>query len=91
MLIKQQRYAHAKQLKRANKALREIRTMLGAVMRDITRKIAADAGYRGAQRPSGTTVQGLDRQPKARPNQDHQTLLQAPLCRRIHQGKTLYG
>jgi IS5 family transposase len=39
-LIKQQRYAHARQFKRANRALKSIRTMLGAVIRDITRKIA---------------------------------------------------
>ena len=40
-LIKYQRYAHAKQFKRANKALRRIRTLLGRVIRDITRKTAA--------------------------------------------------
>jgi IS5 family transposase len=40
-LIQQQRYAHAKQFKRANKALKSIRTLLGRVIRDITRKIAA--------------------------------------------------
>jgi transposase, IS5 family len=39
-LIKHQRYAHAKQFKRANKALRRIRTMLGCVIRDIQRKLA---------------------------------------------------
>ncbi len=38
-LIKHQRYAHAKQFKRANKALRRLRTMLGRVVRDIGRKI----------------------------------------------------
>ena len=38
-LIKHQRYAHAKQFKRANKALRRIRTLLGRVIRDIRRKI----------------------------------------------------
>jgi IS5 family transposase len=38
-LIRHQRYAHAKQFKRANRALRSIRTMLGRVIRDITRKI----------------------------------------------------
>src|SRR4051794_22202434 len=38
-LIRQQRYAHAKQFKRATRALRSIRTMLGRVIRDITRKI----------------------------------------------------
>jgi IS5 family transposase len=39
-LIKHQRYAHAKQFKRANRALRRLRTMLGAVIRDIRRKLA---------------------------------------------------
>jgi IS5 family transposase len=40
-LIKHQRYAHAKQFKRASKALKRLRTMLGRVIRDITRRIAA--------------------------------------------------
>ena len=39
-LIQHQRYAHAKQFKRSNRALRRIRTVLGRVIRDITRKIA---------------------------------------------------
>lgn len=38
-LIKHQRYAHAKQFKRAGKALRKLKTYLGRVMRDIERKI----------------------------------------------------
>ena len=37
-LIPHQRYAHAKQFKRANRALRSVRTYLGRVFRDITRK-----------------------------------------------------
>ena len=41
-LIAHQRYAHAKQFKRANKALRTIRTYLGRVTRDIVRKIGGD-------------------------------------------------
>jgi len=41
-LIKQQRYAHAKQFKRANKGLRRLKTYLGRVIRDIGRKIAGD-------------------------------------------------
>ncbi|ESQ77430.1 hypothetical protein ABAC402_01435 [Asticcacaulis sp. AC402] len=41
-LIKHQRYAHAKQFKRANKALRTLRTQLGRVIRDIRRKIGTD-------------------------------------------------
>jgi transposase, IS5 family len=38
-LVAQQRYAHAKQFKRANRELRRLRTMLGRVRRDILRKI----------------------------------------------------
>jgi IS5 family transposase len=41
-LIKQQRYAHAKQFNRANRCLRTLKTYLGRVMRDIVRKIAGD-------------------------------------------------
>lgn len=43
-LIKHQRYAHAKQFKRANRQLKRLRTMLGAVIRDIARKIAGQPG-----------------------------------------------
>ena len=46
-LIKHQRYAHAKQFKRANKALRSLRTQLGRVIRDIGRRIQADPGLQG--------------------------------------------
>jgi IS5 family transposase len=38
-LIQHQRYAHAKQFNRANRALRKLKTYLGRVIRDITRKI----------------------------------------------------
>jgi IS5 family transposase len=41
-LVKHQRYAHAKQFKRANKALRKLKTYLGRTIRDITRKIAGE-------------------------------------------------
>jgi len=47
-LIKHQRYAHAKQFKRANKALRTLRTQLGRVIRDIRRKIGDDEVLNGA-------------------------------------------
>ncbi len=40
----QGRYRHAKQLKRANKATRKLRTYLGRTVRDIRRKTAADEG-----------------------------------------------
>jgi IS5 family transposase len=41
-LIAHQRYAHAKQFKRANRALKTIRTYLGRVVRDILRKIKGE-------------------------------------------------
>jgi IS5 family transposase len=43
-LIAHQRYAHAKQFKRANRELRKLRTYLGRVRRDILRKIKGDEG-----------------------------------------------
>ncbi|TIN46121.1 MAG: IS5/IS1182 family transposase, partial [Mesorhizobium sp.] len=43
-LISHQRYAHAKQFKRANKALRKLKTYLGRTIRDIGRQIAGDQG-----------------------------------------------
>jgi IS5 family transposase len=42
-LIKHQRYAHAKQFKRANRALKTLRTYLGRIIRDIARKIGGSA------------------------------------------------
>ena len=43
-LIMQGRYRHAKQHKRANKAMRKLGTYLGRTVRDIRRKTAADEG-----------------------------------------------
>jgi len=45
-LIKHQRYAHAKQFKRAGKALRRLKTYLGRTIRDIGRQIADDPQLR---------------------------------------------
>ena len=42
-LIRHQRYAHARQFNRASRALRKLRTYLGRVIRDITRKIEGDS------------------------------------------------
>ena len=41
-LIRHQRYAHAKQFKRANRALRRLRTYLGRTIRDISRRIVGE-------------------------------------------------
>lgn len=43
-LIQHQRYAHAKQFKRANRVLKKLRTYLGRVIRDIGRKIEGNSG-----------------------------------------------
>jgi IS5 family transposase len=42
-LIKHQRYAHAKQFKRANRALKKLKTYLGRIIRDIGRKRGGNA------------------------------------------------
>src|SRR6266498_2861284 len=47
-LIQHQRYAHAKQFKRANRALKTLRTYLGRVIRDIARKIDGNSGLEAA-------------------------------------------
>jgi transposase, IS5 family len=46
-LIQHQRYAHAKQFKRANRALRKLKTYLGRIIRDISRKRHGSAGLLG--------------------------------------------
>ena len=46
-LIKHQRYAHAKQFKRANRALKKLKTYLGRIIRDIGRKLGGNAGLLG--------------------------------------------
>ena len=47
-LMAHQRYAHAKQFRRANRELRKLRTYLGRVRRDIIRKIRDDEGKQAA-------------------------------------------
>jgi IS5 family transposase len=62
-LIKHQRYAHAKQFKRANRALKTLRTYLGRVIRDVARKIEGDGWLEemvfGRILPLARQVQGL--------------------------------
>jgi IS5 family transposase len=50
-LIQHQRYAHAKQFKRANRMLKKLRTYLGRVIRDIARKIEGNSGLEVAFAP----------------------------------------
>ena len=49
-LIAHQRYAHAKQYKRARKQLRKLKTFLGRTLRDIRRKIEGDEALQEAFR-----------------------------------------
>jgi IS5 family transposase len=46
-LIKHQRYAHAKQFKRANRALKKLKTYLGRIIRDMGRKLGGNADLLG--------------------------------------------
>jgi IS5 family transposase len=66
-LIAHQRYAHAKQLERANKALRKIRTYLGRVERDIARKIKDNEALRDIfRRPLYLAVRVREQRQKQR-------------------------
>jgi hypothetical protein len=47
-LIQHQRYAHAKQFKRANRALKKLRTYLGRVIRDVGRRIEGNGALEAA-------------------------------------------
>ncbi|MET4801599.1 IS5 family transposase [Bradyrhizobium sp. LB11.1] len=70
-LIAHQRYAHAKQFKRANRALRQLRTYLGRIIRDIGRKLGGNAdlvgdriGAHAGARPASARSEAGQRGPK---------------------------
>jgi IS5 family transposase len=50
-LMKYQRYAHAKQFKRARRELRRLKTMLGRVIRDIDRQVRSSPSLNTIFRP----------------------------------------
>ena len=50
-LMKHQRYAHAKQFKRARRELRRLKTFLGRVIRDVERKLKLTPGLEPIFRP----------------------------------------
>ena len=60
-LIEYQRYAHAKQFKRARRELRRLRTFLGRVMRDIERQV------QGGLRSTTSSDACFPRRPRACP------------------------
>lgn len=68
-LIKHQRYAHAKQFKRANRALRTLRTYLGRIIRDIARKRGGNVDLIGGvvlERMLALARRVLDQKPRQR-------------------------
>jgi IS5 family transposase len=80
-LIAHQRHAHAKQFKRANKALRKLRTFLGRVKRDIARRIRDDAALRDVfRRPLYLAERVREQRQKQRGKKIYS--LHAPRCMR---------
>jgi len=86
-LIRHQRYAHAKQFKRANRALKILGTQLGRVLRDIRRKIKDDADLRAAFAPKLALAERIHAQtPKQRGPKTY--TLHAPEVECIGKGKS---
>ena len=85
-LIAQQRYAHAKQFKRARRELRKLRTYLGRVIRDIGRKTKGNEDW---QRQLGNSLYRAERIRTQKPRQAEQKIysLHAPEVECIGKGK----
>ena len=61
------RYAHAKQFKRMNRELKFLRTQLGRLIRDITRKIDGDpSSRRSSSAPSPSSVRSANQKQRQR-------------------------
>ena len=85
-LIRHQRYAHAKQFKRANKALRTLRTYLGRTIRDISRRIAGEDDLEAIfKRPLYLAKRVLDQRQRQRGRKVYS--LHAPEVECIGKGK----
>jgi IS5 family transposase len=85
-LIKHQRYAHAKQFKRANRALRTLRTYLGRTIRDISRKIAGEEDLEAIfRRPLNLAERVLEQRQRQRGRKIYS--LHAPEVECIGKGK----
>ena len=85
-LIKHQRYAHAKQFKRANRALRTLKTQLGRVIRDIRRKIGEDPALNAAFNTQiALAIRVRDQRPRQRGQKVYS--LHAPEVECIGKGK----
>ena len=82
----QGRYAHAKQHKRANRALRKLKTYLGRTIRDTRRKTAHDAGLQDTFHRSLWLAQRVLTQKRRDPNPKVYSL-HAPEVECIGKGK----
>jgi IS5 family transposase len=85
-LIKHQRYAHAKQFKRANRALKTLKTYLGRVIRDIARRIDGDEALQQVFARSLSLARAV-REQKQRQRGDKVYSLHAPEVECIGKGK----
>jgi IS5 family transposase len=85
-LIRHQRYAHAKQFKRANRTLKTLRTQLGRVVRDIRRKIKDNADLRAAFAPKLALAERIHAQ-RAKQRGQKVYSLHAPEVECIGKGK----
>ena len=86
-LIQHQRYAHAKQFKRANRALKKLRTYLGRVIRDIGRKIEGASGAPGDRAAPHAVAGGRVLEQKQRQRGPKVYSLHAPEVECIGKGK----
>jgi IS5 family transposase len=85
-LIKHQRYAHAKQFKRAGRSLRTLRTYLGRTIRDISRQIAGEDDLEAIfRRPLHLAGRVLEQRQKSRGRKVYS--LHAPEVECIGKGK----
>ena len=86
-LIKHQRYAHANQFKRANRALRKLKTYLGRTIRDIGRQIAGEEDLKAIfLRPLHLASRVLEQNRRQRGGKVYS--LHAPEVECIGKGKT---
>lgn len=84
-LIKRQRYAHAKQFKRANRALKTLKTYLGGIIRDIGRKLGDNADLLNGKRMPALARQVRDQSQRQRGPKSYS--LHAPEVECIGKGK----
>lgn len=84
-LQRQQNYAHARQMKRAKKETRRLKTMLGRVIRDIERKMTASQEELQAQLELGKRLMEQERNSKDKIYSIHEPQVQCIAKGKVHQ------